>query len=107
MAVTLGTFILRDDGSYTGVFRTLNINKAIMIVPVDKASDNAPTHRVYTAGQRYDYAKRSVMRSGEARAEVLRALEAVCAPHNSGPWSGGAVPSATPQRPDQRDQTSA
>jgi uncharacterized protein (DUF736 family) len=54
MAVTLGTFTLRDDGAYTGVLRTLNVTKAIMIVPVDKTSDNAPSHRVYTAGQRYE-----------------------------------------------------
>jgi len=54
MAVTLGTFTHRDDGSFTGVLRTLNVNKAIVIIPVDKTSDNAPTHRVYTAGPRYE-----------------------------------------------------
>jgi uncharacterized protein (DUF736 family) len=54
MAVTLGTFTLRDDGTYTGILRTLNVNKAIVITPVDKTSDNAPTHRVYTAGPRYE-----------------------------------------------------
>jgi uncharacterized protein (DUF736 family) len=54
MAVTLGTFTLRTDGIYTGVLRTLNVTKGITIVPVDKTSDTAPTHRVYTAGQRYE-----------------------------------------------------
>jgi uncharacterized protein (DUF736 family) len=54
MAVTLGTFTLRDDGTYTGVLRTLNVTKGITIVPIDKTSENAPTHRVYTTGQRYE-----------------------------------------------------
>jgi uncharacterized protein (DUF736 family) len=54
MAVTLGTFSLRDDGSFTGILRTLNVNKAIVIAPVDKTSENAPTHRVYVAGMRYE-----------------------------------------------------
>ena len=31
MAVTLGTFTHRDDGSFTGVLRTLNVNKAIVM----------------------------------------------------------------------------
>jgi hypothetical protein len=54
-----------------------------------------------------DYAKRSVMRSDEAWTEGLRGLRAVRAPHNPRPWSRGAAPGATPQRPVQRDQTSA
>jgi uncharacterized protein (DUF736 family) len=54
MAVTLGTFTHRDDGSFTGVLRTLNVNKAIVITPVDKTTENAPTHRVYVAGMRYE-----------------------------------------------------
>jgi uncharacterized protein (DUF736 family) len=54
MAVTLGTFTHRDDGIYTGILRTLNVTKGISIIPVDKTSENAPTHRVYAAGSRYE-----------------------------------------------------
>jgi uncharacterized protein (DUF736 family) len=54
MAVTLGTFTSRTDGTYTGILRTLNVTKGIIIVPVDKTSDASPTHRVYSAGQRFE-----------------------------------------------------
>ena len=54
MAITLGTFTQRPDGIYTGVLRTLNVTAGLAIVPVDKTSDKAPDHRVYTAGQRFE-----------------------------------------------------
>jgi uncharacterized protein (DUF736 family) len=53
MAITLGTFIKLDDDVFSGTLTTLNVTAALTIVPVDKASDNAPDHRVY-AGQRYE-----------------------------------------------------
>jgi len=53
MAITLGTFTKQDSGVFTGTLRTLNVTAALSIVPVDKASDKAPDHRVY-AGQRYE-----------------------------------------------------
>ena len=53
MANTLGTFTKLDSGAFTGTLKTLNVNAALTIVPVDKTSDNAPDHRVY-AGQRYE-----------------------------------------------------
>jgi len=53
MAITLGTFSKQDNGTYTGMLRTLNASAAISIVPADKHSDNAPDYRVY-AGQRYE-----------------------------------------------------
>jgi uncharacterized protein (DUF736 family) len=54
MAITLGTFTRLDSGSFTGVLKTLHVTAPITIVPVDKISDKAPDHRVYTAGQRYE-----------------------------------------------------
>jgi len=53
MANTLGTFTKLDTGAFIGNFKTLNVNSALSIVPVDKKSDEAPDHRVY-AGQRYE-----------------------------------------------------
>jgi uncharacterized protein (DUF736 family) len=53
MAITLGSFNKRENGTYTGTLRTLNVSAAISIVPVDKHFDNAPDYRVY-AGQRYE-----------------------------------------------------
>ena len=53
MAITLGTFTKQDDNSFTGTLKTLNVTANLSIVPVAKASDNAPDHRVYAgAGQR-------------------------------------------------------
>ncbi|GER02253.1 hypothetical protein JCM17845_28760 [Iodidimonas gelatinilytica] len=55
MALTLGTFTKLVDGSFTGVLKTLNSTANLAIVPVDKASENAPDHRVYAGnGQRYE-----------------------------------------------------
>ncbi|MBB4267881.1 MULTISPECIES: DUF736 domain-containing protein [Rhodospirillaceae] len=55
MAITLGTFTKQDDNSFTGTLKTLNVTANLSIVPVAKASDNAPDHRVYAgAGQRYE-----------------------------------------------------
>jgi uncharacterized protein (DUF736 family) len=53
MAITLGTFTKLDDGNFAGTLRTLNFNAALTIVPIDKASENAPDYRIY-AGQRYE-----------------------------------------------------
>ncbi len=53
MAITLGTFTKQDDNSFIGTLKTLNVTANLSIVPVAKASDNAPDHRVYAgAGQR-------------------------------------------------------
>ena len=54
MAITLGTFTKLDSGAYTGMLKTLHVTTGLVIVPVDKMSDKAPDHRVYTAGQRYE-----------------------------------------------------
>jgi len=55
MALTLGTFTKLADGSFTGTLKTLNATAALVIVPVEKASENAPDHRVYAGnGQRYE-----------------------------------------------------
>ncbi|MFZ3234270.1 MAG: DUF736 family protein [Stellaceae bacterium] len=54
MAITLGTFTKREDGGYTGIFKTLNVTAGLVILPVDKTTDNAPDHRVYTAGNRFE-----------------------------------------------------
>ncbi|SDF06470.1 DUF736 domain-containing protein [Rhodospira trueperi] len=55
MAITLGRFTKQDDNSFTGILKTLNVTANLSIVPVAKASDNAPDHRVYAgAGQRYE-----------------------------------------------------
>ena len=55
MALTLGTFSQLADGSFTGTLRTLNATATLVIAPVDKASENAPDHRVYAGnGQRYE-----------------------------------------------------
>jgi uncharacterized protein (DUF736 family) len=53
MALTLGAFTKLDDGSFTGTLKTLNFTAALTIVPIDKASENAPDYRIY-AGQRYE-----------------------------------------------------
>jgi uncharacterized protein (DUF736 family) len=49
MAITLGTFKLLNNGAYTGTLKTLTIDAAININPVEKTSENAPDFRVYTA----------------------------------------------------------
>ena len=55
MAITLGTFTKLADGSFTGTLKTLNATANLVIVPVDKMSENAPDHRVYAGnGQRYE-----------------------------------------------------
>jgi uncharacterized protein (DUF736 family) len=53
MAITLGAFTKLDDGSFTGTLKTLNFTATLTIVPIDKASENAPDYRIY-AGQRYE-----------------------------------------------------
>jgi uncharacterized protein (DUF736 family) len=47
MAITLGTFSKLEDGSFSGMLRTLNVSAMLSIVPIDKASDKAPDYRVY------------------------------------------------------------
>lgn len=54
MAITLGTFTKLDDGTFTGIFKTLNVTAALVIVPVDRMSDKAPDHRVYTTELRHE-----------------------------------------------------
>jgi uncharacterized protein (DUF736 family) len=54
MAITLGTFTKRAEGGYTGIFKTLNVTAGLVILPTDKMSENAPDHRIYTAGNRYE-----------------------------------------------------
>jgi len=55
MANTLGNFTKLDTGAFAGTFKTLNVNAALSIVPVDKMSEDAPDHRVYAGpGQRYE-----------------------------------------------------
>ena len=55
MAITLGAFTKSADGSFTGTLKTLNVTASLVIVPVDKMSENAPDHRVYAGnGQRYE-----------------------------------------------------
>ncbi|MCT9000189.1 DUF736 domain-containing protein [Chelativorans intermedius] len=55
MAITLGTFTKQNDGSFTGTLKTLNVTANLVIVPVDKMSENAPDYRVYAGnGQRYE-----------------------------------------------------
>lgn len=41
----IGTFTAQN-GSYTGTVRTLTLNVKVRLVPCDKASENAPDHRV-------------------------------------------------------------
>src|SRR5438128_2534644 len=53
MALTLGSFTKQDNGSFTGTLKTLNVQAALNIVPVDKVSEKAPDHRIY-AGSRYE-----------------------------------------------------
>jgi uncharacterized protein (DUF736 family) len=53
MAITLGSFTQQDTGSFTGTLKTLNFTATLTIVPIDKASENAPDYRIY-AGQRYE-----------------------------------------------------
>lgn len=53
MTITLGAFTKSADGSFTGTLKTLNVTASLVIVPVDKMSENAPDHRVY-AGNRYE-----------------------------------------------------
>ena len=55
MAITLGAFTKSADGSFTGTLKTLNVTASLVIVPVDKMSENAPDHRVYAGnGNRYE-----------------------------------------------------
>lgn len=55
MAITLGTFTKLDDGSFSGILKTLNVTASLTIVPVTKLSDNAPDHRIFAGnGQRYE-----------------------------------------------------
>jgi uncharacterized protein (DUF736 family) len=53
MALTLGTFTKQENGSFTGIFRTLNVQAALSIVPVEKIAEKAPDFRIY-AGARYE-----------------------------------------------------
>lgn len=53
MAITLGTFTKTDAGAFSGTLKTLSVTAAVTIVPVAKASETAPDHRIY-AGRRYE-----------------------------------------------------
>ena len=45
----------QNDGSFTGNLKTLNVTASLVVVPVDKMSENAPDYRVYAGnGQRYE-----------------------------------------------------
>jgi uncharacterized protein (DUF736 family) len=59
----IGTF-KKSGHEFQGQIVTLSLqSKGVRIVPeTDRASDNAPSHRVYVG--RADYAELSVMRSG-------------------------------------------
>ena len=56
MAITLGAFTKQNDGSFTGVLRTLNITANLNIIPAaNKNSEQAPDFRIYAGeGQRYE-----------------------------------------------------
>jgi uncharacterized protein (DUF736 family) len=43
----IGTFSRGEDGSFTGVIRTLRLNAKIRFVPTDKDNDKAPDLRGY------------------------------------------------------------
>lgn len=41
----------KDDGSYTGLFRSATVTAPIAVVPtIDRKSDKSPTHRVFARG---------------------------------------------------------
>ena len=45
---TIGAFHKQDNGSYTGVLRTLTLNvKQALLRPVDKDNDKAPDFRIF------------------------------------------------------------
>ena len=46
----IGTFTRGDDGVFTGMIRTLNINTKATIKPVDRDNERAPDHRVTANG---------------------------------------------------------
>jgi hypothetical protein len=46
MAITLGTFTKQNDGSFTGTLKTLNVTANLVVVPVDKMSENARLSRL-------------------------------------------------------------
>ncbi|WGF90994.1 DUF736 domain-containing protein [Marinivivus vitaminiproducens] len=48
MAISLGAFRTLDDHSFGGRFITLSIDTRLTIRPVDRATEKAPDHRVYT-----------------------------------------------------------
>lgn len=55
MAITLGAFTKQNDGSFSGVLKTLNVTASLTVVPVTKQSEQAPDYRVYAGnGQRYE-----------------------------------------------------
>ena len=60
---SIGTF-KKSGHEFQGEILTLSVQtKGVRIVPeANRASDNAPSHRVYVG--RADYAERSIMRSG-------------------------------------------
>jgi uncharacterized protein (DUF736 family) len=46
----IGSFTRSDDGAFTGVIRTLNINVKAIIRPVAKDNERAPDYRVTANG---------------------------------------------------------
>jgi uncharacterized protein (DUF736 family) len=47
MAITLGTFTKLDDGSYTGVLKTLHVTTGLVILPVDKIAYSDDVGRAF------------------------------------------------------------
>ncbi len=60
----IGSFKKSGNGEFQGEIVTLSVQaKGVRIVPEpNRASDNAPSHRVYVS--RADYAELGIMRSG-------------------------------------------
>ena len=45
----------QNDGGFTGSLKTLNVTASLVVVPVDKMSENAPDYHVHAGnGQRYE-----------------------------------------------------
>lgn len=44
---TIGQFTKDDNGSFTGIVRTLTVNSRARLVPDEKSKDSAPDYRVF------------------------------------------------------------
>lgn len=89
MAITLGTFTKQNDGSFTGLLKTLNINANLVIVPTEKIAENAPDYRVYAGnGNRYEVGagwSQIAKTSGETYINLKIAAPRIRAKLGSGP----------------------